>query len=612
MFILSQITYAQITFDADFESGNLKSVTTSDSITYYVETNSDIGGRWFYFRINGVKNKNIRVELITSPADFTRAMYSFDDRSYTRFTENESPGVGIFQKQFEQDTVYVAYYTPYTYQMMQNNLNDWKKNDFVSLDTLGYSPNLFPMQEMIITDPSVPDSEKRSIWIHARTHPGETPTSWHFEGIVNELLSGNEVINHYLTKLKFHMIPFVNPDGVFYGNSRTNANYIDLEREWDKPDNETSMEVRILKARMKELNDEKPVSVFLNLHSQASSYCTFWIHYENGTSAEFFKEEMKFSYLNVSDNPYFTPNDFSFSTLKDYFPEGWLWNNYGKEVMALTYETPYDYYHNNSDSAWVTNMNLIALGRRTVYAIAEYLEISHPHHYILDNKVARFAGEAHSTYTTTNEYYGEDFDVLEPNKVSYAVLETEILSSGKYDVAGWWTTSEGNSFETKFTIITEDSTYEVTKTQKVNGAQWNYLTSITLNKNESVAIKLSSNSTGLVVADAFRLVYNGPVTSVEQQPVMPSDIVLYQNYPNPFNPSTIIEYEIKSNHSASENVLLKVYDILGREITTLVDSEQLPGHYNETFNSNGLASGTYIYILKVGDFMKTKKMQLIK
>jgi murein tripeptide amidase MpaA len=257
LFLLSfsQLIFPQITFNADFDSGNIKSVTTSDSTTFYVTTNSDIGGRWFYFRIAGVKDKFIKVVVTTSPADFSKAMYSYDDKNYMRFSDDESPEYGTFQKTFEQDTVYVAYYTPYPYKMMQENLAKWAQNKYVKLDTIGFTQNLLPIQEMIVTDHAVDDTEKFNVWIHARTHPSETPSSWQFEGIVRELLSNDEVINYYLSKIKFHLIPFSNPDGVFYGRSRTNYNFVDVEREWDKPEVETCLEVRALKARMAEISN---------------------------------------------------------------------------------------------------------------------------------------------------------------------------------------------------------------------------------------------------------------------------------------------------------------------------------------------------------------------
>jgi hypothetical protein len=83
---------------------------------------------------------------------------------------------------------------------------------------------------------------------------------------------------------------------------------------------------------------------------------------------------------------------------------------------------------------------------------------------------------------------------------------------------------------------------------------------------------------------------------------------LSQNYPNPFNPSTTIKYQIPNDG----NVTLKVYDILGREVTTLVDEFKNEGRYEVNFNASKLASGVYIYKIQSGDFISSKKMLLIK
>jgi hypothetical protein len=84
---------------------------------------------------------------------------------------------------------------------------------------------------------------------------------------------------------------------------------------------------------------------------------------------------------------------------------------------------------------------------------------------------------------------------------------------------------------------------------------------------------------------------------------------LYQNYPNPFNPVTCIKYQIKTYGS----VLVKVFDILGREKTTLVNQNQNAGTYLVDWNAEAISSGTYFYRLIVnGDIIDTKKMILIK
>ncbi len=90
---------------------------------------------------------------------------------------------------------------------------------------------------------------------------------------------------------------------------------------------------------------------------------------------------------------------------------------------------------------------------------------------------------------------------------------------------------------------------------------------------------------------------------------------LSQNYPNPFNPTTTIKYSIpadKTLHTTPQKIQIKVYDILGKEITTLVNENKLPGKYEVNFNATNLASGIYYYTLSGNNFSKTKKMMLLK
>jgi hypothetical protein len=88
----------------------------------------------------------------------------------------------------------------------------------------------------------------------------------------------------------------------------------------------------------------------------------------------------------------------------------------------------------------------------------------------------------------------------------------------------------------------------------------------------------------------------------------PLGYLLYQNYPNPLNPSTVICYQLP----VSSEVTLKVYDILGKEIATLVDEYKQLGTHEVEFNATALPSGVYFYQLKAGSFIQTKKMLLLK
>jgi hypothetical protein len=102
----------------------------------------------------------------------------------------------------------------------------------------------------------------------------------------------------------------------------------------------------------------------------------------------------------------------------------------------------------------------------------------------------------------------------------------------------------------------------------------------------------------------------GTITKVviSYNPSVPEKFELMQNYPNPFNPSTYIEYKLPER----THVSLKVFDVLGREVATLVDAVQEAGSYRVRFESKELSSGVYFYVLRAGKFVDVKKMMLLK
>jgi len=94
---------------------------------------------------------------------------------------------------------------------------------------------------------------------------------------------------------------------------------------------------------------------------------------------------------------------------------------------------------------------------------------------------------------------------------------------------------------------------------------------------------------------------------------LPSSFYLSQNYPNPFNPTTNIKYQITGTPGVNNKlVTLKIYDVLGKEIETLVNEKQSPGTYEVTWDGSNYPSGVYFYKLTAGDFTETKKMILLK
>lgn len=126
------------------------------------------------------------------------------------------------------------------------------------------------------------------------------------------------------------------------------------------------------------------------------------------------------------------------------------------------------------------------------------------------------------------------------------------------------------------------------------------------NKVDNIICGYAVSSSGSVIKlqDSVLLLTNTKSITSE----IPSDFKLYQNYPNPFNPTTNIKYQVAKNNF----VTLKVYDILGKELATLVNEYQKAGTYEIQFSNNHVSSGNYFYRIETGSFTDVKRMVLIK
>ena len=117
-----------------------------------------------------------------------------------------------------------------------------------------------------------------------------------------------------------------------------------------------------------------------------------------------------------------------------------------------------------------------------------------------------------------------------------------------------------------------------------------------INKKDTIDFMISSPD-GIMMTKQFIFSYTGP-----------KEFRLEQNFPNPFNPTTKIQYQLPQD----AKVTLKVYDILGSEVKTLVNEEQEAGYKEVKFNGSSYASGMYIYRLTAGNYVSIKKMLMVK
>ena len=154
------------------------------------------------------------------------------------------------------------------------------------------------------------------------------------------------------------------------------------------------------------------------------------------------------------------------------------------------------------------------------------------------------------------------------------------------------------------------------------GASWGADTRLTDNMyfSESPSVSVSGSVVHVVWNDSrdgnteiyYKRDSTGTVAGIKTVDVeLPKEFSLSQNYPNPFNPTTKIRFGIP-NDGTLHATSLRVYDVLGREVATLLNEATKPGTYERTFDGTGLASGVYLCKLQVGDFTQAKKLLLIK
>jgi hypothetical protein len=174
----------------------------------------------------------------------------------------------------------------------------------------------------------------------------------------------------------------------------------------------------------------------------------------------------------------------------------------------------------------------------------------------------------------------------------------------------WTQVNKGQSFSRVFALtVSGENLYACTDAGAYvstdNGSSWTAEPG--LSKNDIIGLAASKN---FLFAATSAGVWKHQLldTDVEGTNKLPKHFSLQQNFPNPFNPSTVINYSVPN----LSMVTIKVYDVLGREITTLVNEEKSAGNYIVQFNAGNLSSGIYFYRMKSGSFSQTKKFLLLK
>lgn len=453
----SSFLLSQVRFSTSFDSGSIGSYklidsawvnrTAGDSIltlSYEIQSRFDPlnpidttlnpSARWYHFKMEGVKGKQIFLNIKNS--ETIRPFYSYDGINYQRFEPVENIFKGSVNKIFTQDTVYIAHFIPYTYSRLLEKMQEWKSNTFVENEVIGQSTLGLPIEMLTVTDNSITNSQKKKIWIHGRSHPSEAPASWHLEGMIDQIMSNTPFAQELRKNTIFYIIPFINPDGVKGGYSRSSSTGVNIEVNWDRPDSLTMPEVKALKAALEKVTQDRPLDLLLNMHSQISSSITYWIHNAESTTEKFLRKQLLLSALTINYTPYYRAQDQSFSAMAPRYAEGWIWDRFAEQTIAITFETPYTYYNQDREGDWVSLENLKELSISSLLSVSDFLDLDKTNRILIDPTEEKAPRRWKNSEENKNIYFGEKYLIAEREgaKLKYRI---DNLPKGRYTLYKW-------------------------------------------------------------------------------------------------------------------------------------------------------------------------------
>lgn len=353
---------------------------------------------WWYVRMdNAATHTPTTVTLKNSGwIYYYLPIYSYDQKTWHRFDESEvtrnQNNELVVRKQYAQPTVWIARFYPYTFSDLESYLQRIAGSPFLEIQVPGYSQNGRPLYLLKLTDPNSPVATKKRIFIHARTHPAETPPSFLLEGLINSLLSGSSAAATLLANTEFYIFPMHNVDGVIAGNYRSTPKSENLEVMWyldaANPINlraDVPQEISVIHRYAKQLMSDggPPVVIALNLHASNSEpdiRTFFYPHF--GTTAQgytapqaaLWNSQIRFIDLLAArysvDLLEPAPENGGSGFVNNPFPESWWWANFQDTVMAMTIEMTYG--RAGFAPRWVTPDDTRQLGTALLWAIGDY------------------------------------------------------------------------------------------------------------------------------------------------------------------------------------------------------------------------------------------------
>jgi len=263
----------------NFDGGNIEIVSAESASDIRLNIRHDKDSefyQWFYFRLSGARGVACTLKILNAagaayPKGFEdyRVAYSYDRQQWHRWPTALVDSELTIEITPEQDSLYFAYFTPYSLERHADLIARSLQSPRCSLEVLGQS---LDGQDIDLLKVSGGGSQPtKQCWLIARQHPGETMAQWWMEGALEWLLDAeNEQSRALLERCTFYIVPNMNPDGSRRGHLRTNAAGRNLNREWADPALDSAPEVYVVREAMA----RGGVDFFLDVHGDESlPYC---------------------------------------------------------------------------------------------------------------------------------------------------------------------------------------------------------------------------------------------------------------------------------------------------------------------------------------------------
>lgn len=250
----------KLTISSTFDAGNIEVINAENpeniQLNIRKDTHSDFL-QWFYFRVQGAKDQKCKLHLVNAKDaaypegwDNYQARASYDREEWFQIPTTYENGILSMDFTPEYDSVYIAYFAPFSYEQHLGLVNNAQHSPLCKLESIGETLQGRPIDFLRIGDDN---PNKKKLWVIARQHPGESMAEWFMLGLVSKLIDEEDpVAVSLLKKANFYLVPNMNIDGSILGNLRVNAKGVNLNREWAEPSLENSPEVFYVKKKMKE------------------------------------------------------------------------------------------------------------------------------------------------------------------------------------------------------------------------------------------------------------------------------------------------------------------------------------------------------------------------